>query len=291
LCNEDASYLEAKVLHSFVRTFIKIARSAEASRVLALFPARRIDWRVGGRMKRRRATRTGRFVRRKKGAFLRLGKGRIAGGYTRRVGYYGRYNRKKNGCGPGGELKFFDVTVDDAVIASGGFIHPTVVNIPQGITESTRVGRKICVTNINWHFRAALVGITAATSPPNGDIVRVVIYLDKQCNGAAAGVADILENTHFQSFNNLVNKGRFRILMDRTYDLNYLAGSGITSSQDYCAVQINDSFFKRCSIPVEYSATTGAITEIRSNNIGIMLITEQGKANFESVVRIRYADG
>ena len=52
--------------------------------------------------------------------------------------------------------------------------------------------------------------------------MRVMLYHDKQANGATAAVLDILESADYQSFNNLVNSGRFRILMDRTYAMNYL---------------------------------------------------------------------
>jgi len=209
---------------------------------------------------------------------------RIRGRYARKKNGYGR-----NGCGSG-EVKFFDIVVDDAVVAAAGTITDSVVKIPQGITESTRVGRRICVTNIGWRYRSAVPGLAAQATPPDGDTVRVILFVDHQCNGATTTVISILELASYQAFNNLSNKGRFTILMDRTFDLNYLAGVGITASQDYAANLMNGTFFKRCSIPIEYSAATGGITEIKTNNIGVLLISSKGKANFESVMRIRFTD-
>ncbi len=189
------------------------------------------------------------------------------------------------------ELKFLDVSLNDAIIGAAGATTASINLIVQGITEQTRIGRKVTVKKIGWRFRMSVPGLTAQTAPPNGDIVRVIMYLDKQCNGATAVVGNILESTDFQSFRNLTETGRFRILMDRTYDINYFAGSGITSSQDYCSVTVNDTFFYNCSVPLEFNAAAGAITEIRSNNFGVLLISEQGNAGFESSIRIRFSDG
>lgn len=54
------------------------------------------------------------------------------------------------------------------------------------------------------------------------------------------------------------------------------------------AVVRNGSFYKKCNVPLEFSSTTGAITEIRSNNIGVLLISAEGTAKFDSSIRIRF---
>ncbi len=210
-------------------------------------------------------------------------------GYGRTGGYYGRY-----GQGPNAELKFHDLVIDDAVVASAGTIaQASCVIIPQGTTESTRLGRKITVKSINWRMEIGLAELDAQATPGNEEIIRIIVYLDKQTNGAAAAILDILETANYQSFNNLANKSRFRTLMDRTYALNYntLAsdGAGVTSSN---AMSIQDSFFKKCNIVIEYdnTATDGAITTQRSNNIGVLTISKSGTGRFLTQMRIRYSD-
>ncbi len=131
----------------------------------------------------------------------------------------------------------------------------------------------------------------ALATPSPGDSIRVIMYQDRQCNGATAAVTDILESADWQSFNNLSNKSRFRTLMDRSYQLNFQTlasdGAGLVSSGNFV---MEDTFFKKCNIPIEFDSTTGALTEIRSNNIGILLISQNGQVAFTSKIRLRFSD-
>lgn len=219
----------------------------------------------------------------------------IVPGITRRAGYWGRFGPRRgryaNGRGAV-ELKFHDLDIDDAVITAGGVIvEDSVVGIAQGVTESERIGRKCTVRQIGWKFNITLATVDAQATPAAADIIRVILYLDKQCNGAAAAVTDILESADYQSFNNLSNKSRFRTLMDRTYNMNYQTlasdNAGVVSSSNK---NISDSYYKKCNIPIEFSATTGAITEIRSNNIGVLVVGSNGIGGFFSKMRIRFSD-
>ncbi len=207
---------------------------------------------------------------------------RFRPGFDRTGGYYGRFSKP-------GELKFHDLDINDALVATGGTIaQVSCNNIAQGITEVTRIGRKCTIRSINWRFQLLLPTQTAGAN--TSDVVRVILYLDKQANGATAAVTDIIEANDFQSFNNLANKSRFRTLMDRSYTMNATAGGGNGSTEDYGETQINDTFFKKCNIPVEFDSTTGAITEIKSNNIGVLLLSHSGTTVFGSKMRLRFSD-
>ncbi len=191
-------------------------------------------------------------------------------------------------------MKFHDVDIDDAVIASGGNIiaNGSVNLIAQGVTESQRVGRKCTITAIGWRFRIILPEQDAVATPASSDLIRVILYWDKQANGATAVNTDILESSNIFSFNNLANSGRFKTLMDRTYPINYLNlasdGAGVVSHGN---VILQDSFYKKCNVPIEFSGATGALTEIRSNNIGVMVVGLNNIAGFTSKMRVRFADG
>ncbi len=225
------------------------------------------------------------------------GKGKVAGqyvmgssrGYLRRAGFYGRYSN-------GGELKFHDIDVDDAIVATGGSIQNggTINIIPQGVLENTRVGRKCTIKAINWRYVVSVPAVDATGAAREGDVVRMILYVDKQTNGATAAVLDILQTADFQSFNNLSNKGRFRILMDRTHVVNYLSGtgSGGAADNDYSRATLTGSYYKKCAIPIEYddSASTGVLTTIRTNNLCCLFISEQGIAGVASKFRLRFSD-
>lgn len=216
--------------------------------------------------------------------------GRVVPGFTRVSGFYGRYPvTARSGAG---ELKFHDVDMDDAVVAATGTVVPTVNIIPQGVTEITRVGRKCTIKNILWRYTYSLPEIDAQGTPASGDVLRVIMFLDKQCNGATATTTGILESANLRSFNNLANSGRFKILYDKKHTINYsnLAsdGAGVVSSGS--VVRYNE-FYKKCNIPIEFDSTTGALTEIRSNNIGTLLLSNSGNAGFVSKIRLRFSDG
>ncbi len=202
-------------------------------------------------------------------------------GHDRTAGFFGRFAK-------GGELKFFDLDLDDAVIAAAGGLTDSINKIAQGTTESTRIGRKCTIRSINWRFAVTLPETNLGSSAV--DTVRVILYLDKQANGATAAITDILETADYQSFNNLGNKSRFRTLMDRSFDLTAMAGGGDGTTEDYGATIITDSFFKKVNLPIEFDSTAGAITEIKSNNIGVLLLSKNGKAGFASKIRVRFSD-
>ncbi len=188
-------------------------------------------------------------------------------------------------------MKFFDFTYDDAAIAVGGTVEDSVNQIAQGVTESQRVGRKCTITAINWRYTLNLPENDAVATPLDGAISRVILFQDRQCNGATAVVLDILETANYQSFRNLSNSGRFNILMDKNHILNYRGlasdGAGVVSQAD---VKSDHTFYKKCSIPIEFNSTTGAITEIRSNNIGILVISSNGTPGMLSKLRLRFSD-
>ncbi len=189
------------------------------------------------------------------------------------------------------EVKFHDLDIDDAVVAIGGTVAQASCNlIAQGVGESQRVGRKCTLKSINWRFTCGVPEADGAATAANSDVIRVILYVDKQANKAAAAVTDIVESSDYQTFNNLGNKGRFYTLMDRTYDVNRLGGIGTPADQDWAEVFHTDTFFKDVSIPIEFTAATGAITEITSNNVGVLLLGKTGTGVFDSKMRVRFTD-
>ncbi len=185
-------------------------------------------------------------------------------------------------------MKFHDVDIDDAVVSVAGTIQAGVNLIPQGVTEKTRVGRKCVIRKIQWRWSSFL----PSTSTPGSttDVVRMILYQDKQANGAAAGVTDILETDDYQSFLNLANSGRFKILVDRLISHVSKSGAYDGTNDQFGENVVNGSYYKNCFIPIEFDSTTGAVTEIKSNNLGVLLVGQTGVATFNSAIRLRFSD-
>ncbi len=215
----------------------------------------------------------------------RVGGRAFVPGRDRVGGYYGRY------AGRQAELKFFDKDYDVATIAIAGELEDSVNEIAQGATESERIGRKCTIRSINWRYNIRLNEEDAAATPAESDVIRLIMYQDRQCNGAIATVLGILETATYQSFRNLAESGRYNILVDKTIAMNRTNGlsdnAGVNSASE---VNRSGTFFKKCSIPIEFSGATGAIAEIRSNNVGILLLSKTNQCDFDSKIRIRYSD-
>ncbi len=206
-------------------------------------------------------------------------------GRDRVGGYYGRF------AGANAELKFKDTTVDDAIIAANGVITDSVNLIGQGTGESQRIGRKCTIRSILWRGALSIPRLETEGSPGASERFRLIMYQDKQANGAAATQAGILETTIYDSYRNLSNSGRFVILMDKFVCLNYQTLSHhADNSFSMAENQRQFQYYKKCSIPLEFDNTVGAITELRSNNIGLLIVSEGGTGALLSQVRMRFSD-
>jgi hypothetical protein len=112
----------------------------------------------------------------------------------------------------GGESKFVDQLSQATILtpSDSSFIAPKLINgIASGSSASQRIGRKVTVTKVSargtWRMNAASTG---------GSPLRVVIFYDKQSNGALATETDMMNEDTYHSFNNLSNRDRFVVLAD-----------------------------------------------------------------------------
>jgi len=186
-----------------------------------------------------------------------------------------------------GETKYNDsnggLTFNSAT--AGGFILLTgqtsalngtsLCMIPQGTTQNDRIGNKIRLKNIRVHGFISL-GATAVT----GNRVRIMLVRDSQANGSMPAVADVMQQTNIDSFINMDNTTRFKIIKDRFIDLNPGNGdSGATSIVLIKNFKMNHKAFQR----IDYSSTTGAISELKSYNYFILVFSQTnqtGSFNF-----------
>ncbi len=216
----------------------------------------------------------------------------VVPGFTRRTGFYGRFGPAGTRGSAPGELKFFDTTkAFTASSATGVILNNSLNLIPQGVTESERVGRKCTIRGL--YIKGIMKLLNAGTAATVSETYRLIVYLDKQANGAAATVTDILESADVNSFRNLANSQRFVILSDQVDNISATAGAGNGTTDNFAEVQKAIGCAKpKLNVPIEFSSTTGALTEIKSNNIGVLIIGETGtNTNIEYIARVRFSDG
>ena len=210
----------------------------------------------------------------------------VVPGRTRVGGYYGRFKGRS-----GVENKFLDTANTSGIIPNGSLFMPSLNVIPQGDGESNRDGRKVTVKSVHYHLTATSLLASTVTSR-----VRVMVILDKQCNGAVISPGLILQTTQINSFRSMENIERFTILSDRIVDLPVSAvgsfdpATGITNQLVPTSKRV--SFSKSCNIPVNFdnTATTGVIATIRSNNLCILAFSEAQNVTLGGYARIRFTD-
>lgn len=218
----------------------------------------------------------------------------------------------------GFEKKFLDGDMSDASITKAGtnFVKgagtgptpPTgatsaMIELKVGSGESERIGRKITVTKILMHLTFEFLPASTANLDQAAfahESIRLIIYLDKQCNGTPATAVDLLTGSVpiFNNYRNLANVKRFKILHNSMHNWNASAigeGNGTTRSsrrmiRDY-SININLNVF----IPIEYgpiTGDTGILSTIKSNNVGVFCWSKHGgrMGLAASPYRIRYID-
>lgn len=162
-----------------------------------------------------------------------------------------------------------------------------IVGIAQGLlgggvvttTPQCRIGRKILVKSL-------LITGTISTSAVSGDVTDIVylyILKDKQANGAYPGISDIWSNVApSQCLRNLDFGKRFKILKSLKWTL---------AANDAALPRVEDfEVFIKMNLPVVYSGATGAIAEIKENNIVVVWGSDKGNSTVNCASRVRFYD-
>lgn len=109
-----------------------------------------------------------------------------------------------------GEVKYTEASVGtDPSFGSVAFTTPALLNgLTVGTDNNNRIGRKVVWTKIMCRY---FVNQGSSTGGAN---FRILVVYDKQTNGVAPSITDILNADSFTSFNNLNNRDRFITIID-----------------------------------------------------------------------------
>lgn len=207
----------------------------------------------------------------------------VTPGYTRTGG---RFARAKPGMN---ETKFNDSTFAQTSATAGGLLTFTgavtgtnLCLIPQGTTDITRIGNRTMLKQIRIKGHLAV-----PTTAVSGDRIRVMLIQDHQTNGAAATVTDVLQVADENSFLNMDNTTRFRVIKDKVYDLNPQVGIPGTSTLPYFK---SFKMSHKANCRIDWSSTTGAITELRSESYFVLVISQAGTSTITGQARVYFQD-
>jgi len=208
------------------------------------------------------------------------------------------------------EVKYFDVGVDATAITNPSTSttpaysqYASICEVTRGDAANQRVGNKINIKSIDIRGMVALprqtsVSHSVANWAAGPSKWRILMYQDMQCNGAVAPIGSVLDLTisnanPSNAFNNLQYSGRYKILMDKFMVLPPGAAVFNSDNKNYVTSGSAMQFKKHiaCDIPITYIGDTASITNITTNNVGILFICNN---NYHELVefraRIRYTD-
>ncbi len=190
------------------------------------------------------------------------------------------------------EWKFHDVqTILDPTKLGGGILD-SVNKIAQGATAQERLGRTAVIRKIDWHCTLSLKENNKPSNPGQGGVFRIILFVDRQANGAGAAIGDVMLTSLYDSFYRLSNSSRFDILYDELHVINYTTMTSEISDTITQSLQVK--FFAvhiDCNIPIQFSGTDGLITEIKSNNISILAFSSMATdGKMDGQMRLRWTE-
>jgi len=164
----------------------------------------------------------------------------------------------------------------------------TLLNgIAQGDDINQRKGRRI--TNKAVHIQGIVEPVDAST---NSTLARVIVVYDRQPNGAALTVADVLTSVNSHSFNKLDNRNRFLVLADKKF---FIGAFDNTATQTYAGSPFGHKveIHKRISLPTTHMGTGDTIASIATGSIYMVTVGDQAPnagGVFSLTARLRYTD-
>lgn len=182
---------------------------------------------------------------------------------------------------PINEKKFFDIAPATYQINTTGSITLLCVPVP-GTDYTNRIGRKIGIKSV---YIRGIVGLSAALTTittgvtAQGQLLRLIIFVDMQPNGAAPALADLLNNATANAQLNPNNRDRFRVIKDKQWAFGRFQWD-TTATQTYAMTSGNSvaqvKCFKRINLQTIFNAgTAGAIADINSGALYMCWVGDQ----------------
>lgn len=183
------------------------------------------------------------------------------------------------------ELKFRDhgnsgSTLLDDWRELDSFTEDSISGVPQGDGECDRDGRTYLIHSLRVTGLVTILKGEGISFPYEPNVVRIIVFLDTQTNGAQFAPLDVMGVSSFDylGFKNLSNDDRFVILHDETIDVvapvvnegaqNLFATAG--ALQRYEADLVFDP-----PIKVTCSGSTINIDSISDNSLHIMGVAKE----------------
>lgn len=145
----------------------------------------------------------------------------------------------------------------------------------QGDGDASREGQ--CIGMKSFQLTTTLFPNSSTSN--GGNTVRMIVFIDKQANGAAATMADLLEVTtalvNQRSYRNQNKKSRFIILHDKVYSTYTQPNTGATPGAGvaHSPIKTIKKYWSWKKLKkVMYNGNAGTIADIVSGALGTLMI-------------------
>lgn len=186
-----------------------------------------------------------------------------------------------------GEMKYYDNEYSAAIVAStdwtGTEADPTSLTLfaPQeGSGINQRIGRSADVYKIKIRGNISVAAQANQTAADVAALVRLILVQDMQTNAAQMQGEQLMTdpssvdaNVVINSFQSLVNFGRFKVMMDKTLSLRQasMTYDGTNIEQAGYVIPFKFTLNFRKPIRVRFNATAnGSVTDIVDNSFHII---------------------
>lgn len=202
------------------------------------------------------------------------------------------------------EKKFFDFSrtvIPMSTTWAGGELDPITLkalSVPgQGDGPSDRDGRVFSLVSLSIKGQVFATLVEGATNPQADMLIRLIIVIDKQTNGAQLAAEDVMlgisgTNDVF-SHRNLINEKRFTILWDKLINLQITRASlneGAPNLYAHGETGLSFSYDHIFKTPLRVSmiGTTSIVENVSDVSIHVIGCAESTTANVEYYGRIRF---
>ncbi len=195
------------------------------------------------------------------------------------------------------EMKYHDTSIATASRTPWTTVRSLCL-IPEGLSESTRIGRRINITSIMLRWKVSRDN-ELSQGTPLGALAPITgilcIIHDRQANGAVATPSDIFQSPNNEfSFNKLSNAGRFTTVFRQSFRVpqgNLSADSVANKYTMSGGVIPSHTVVIPCDIPIDYSGTTGDIKELTSGNLlQVVYFSHELAGSINGLCRLRFTD-
>lgn len=195
------------------------------------------------------------------------------------------------------EKKAITTSLSPGQVNSSGLF--TLLCCPQlGTDINHRIGRKITITD--FYVRGS-VQLEAAAGPAGNvnvptQLVRMILLVDNQPNGAAPTVLDLLTGSAPQCHLNLNNRDRFKILVDKQWPFDAYHRDNINNFSTWGRTMHAIKKFKKLNIETVFNGINGGtIADITTGAlwlfwIGGVAAGTNTDVNTWSECRVKYID-